>query len=374
MSLRVLHVTPYFPPTWAYGGIPRVVVALGRAQARQGADVRVWTTDAFDALSRAPVEAVRLVDGMEVYTSRLVSNRLAWQQQLFVPTSLPPMHDVDVVHLHGHRHLLNFLASRAARAAGIPVVHTPNGTLPRHERKVSIKRVWDALFDGEVPRTADAVVATSRAEVRDLLLAGVRSDRIRRIPNGLVLEEFAELPPRGTFRRERGWGDGPLVVYLGQISPRKGVDHLVSACERLPGVRLAVAGSARGMQLPAGSAHYLGTLEGEDRLRLLVDADVLVYASAREVFGLVPFEGLLCGAPAIVGGDCGCGEMIAEAGAGLLVAHGDVDGLAGAIQRLLDDRAMASEMVRKGRSWIAQNADADDVAGRYLALYRELVA
>lgn len=371
--MRVLHVTPYFPPTWAYGGIPRVVVGLARAQVRAGAEVRVWTTDAFDEASRADVPAVRDLDGIEVHTSRLVSNRLAWRHQLFVPRGVPPLEKVDVVHLHAHRNLLNHAAFRAARRAGIPVVHTPNGTLPRHERKIGLKLAWDALFDGAVPREADAIVATSRAEVRDFLQAGVAGERIRRIPNGLSLEEFSALPARGSFRRQMGWGDEPLVVYLGQITPRKGVDHLVAACARLPDVRLAIAGSARGMALPRGKAHYLGTLEGVDRLRLLVDADVLVYASAREVFGLVPFEGLLCGAPVIVGGDCGCGEMIAEARAGLLVAHGDVDSLTAGIQTVLADRGASSEMVARGRAWVKLHADSETVALRHLDLYRELL-
>ncbi len=372
LDVRVLHVTPYFPPTWAYGGIPRVVVALGQAQARQGADVRVWTTDAFDRTSRAGVSPRRSFDGIDVHTSRLLSNRLAWSQQLFLPTTLPPLDGVDVVHLHGHRHLLNFAAFHAARRAGIPIVQTPNGTLPRIERKVTAKRVWDWVFDGDVPLQVDALVATSRAEVRDFLLAGVAGSRIRRIPNGLVLEDFANLPPRGSFRALHGWGPEPLVVYLGQITPRKGVEHLVAACAKIPNVRLAIAGSARGMALPAGNAHYLGTLEGPERLRLLVDADVLVYASAREVFGLVPLEGLLCGAPVIVGGDCGCGEMITEAGAGLLVDHGDVDSLTTSIRTLLSDQGRAEEMVRRGQAWIAHNADSDKVAARYLDLYREL--
>ncbi len=349
-----------------------MVVALATAQARTGARVRVWTTDAFDAVRRSDMPAQRVQDGIDVRTSRLLSNDLAWRHQLFLPRGEPPMDGVDVVHLHAHRNLLNHAAFRAARRLGVPVVQTPNGTLPRHERKIGAKFVWDRLFDGVVPREAHAVVATSRAEVRDFLQAGVPGERIRRIPNPIVMEEFAELPPRGTFRRKQGWGEEPLVVYLGQISPRKGVEHLVAACADLDGVRLAIAGSARGMELPRGKAHYLGTIEGPDRLALLVDADVLVYASAREVFGLVPLEGLLCGAPVIVGGDCGCGEMIAEAGAGLLVAHGDVGSLAAAIKRLLADRPAAAEFVRRGRAWIAQNADSEAVARRYLALYEEV--
>lgn len=372
--MRVLHVTPYYPPTWSYGGIPRVVSALARAQVRAGAQVRVWTTDAFDADGRAQVAAVRMERGVEVHTTRLASNRLAWAHQLFVPTGGPPLDDVDVVHLHGHRHLLNALAFRGAERRGLPVVHTPNGTLPRIERKVNAKRVWDALVDGHVPLRADAVVGTSRAEVRDLLRAGVPGDRIRRIPNGLELEEFDELAPRGAFRHARGWGSEPIVAYLGQITPRKGVDHLVAACARIPGARLVVAGSARGMDLPAGNAHYLGTLAGPDRLQLLVDADVLVYPSAREVFGLVPLEGLLCGAPVVVGGDCGCGEMIAEAGAGLLVTHGDVEALAAAIRTLLHDREAAAGMVARGQAWVRRHAASDAVAARYLDLYAECAA
>ena len=47
-----------------------------------------------------------------------------------------------------------------------------------------------------------------------------------------------------------------------------------------------------------------------------------------EIFGLVPFEGLLCGAPTVVSDDCGCGEIIQTAQAGLLVKYGDAAGLA----------------------------------------------
>ena len=46
--MHILHVTPYYPPTWAYGGIPRIVDGLSRAQQKQGHKVSVLTTDVFD--------------------------------------------------------------------------------------------------------------------------------------------------------------------------------------------------------------------------------------------------------------------------------------------------------------------------------------
>lgn len=378
--LRVLHVTPYFPPTWAYGGIPRVVHGLARAQRRAGLDVRVWTTDAFDASRRAVVPARRTLDGLDVHVARNASNRLAWEHQLFLPLGGPPLDDVQVVHLHAHRHLLNYTAWREATRRGIPVVHTPNGTAVAIERKIRVKSVWDRLFDGDVPRRADRVIATSRAEVRQLLGVGVPAERVVRIPNGLWLEEFTELPARGAFRARHGLGDGPLIAYLGQITPRKGVDHLIAAFGaarggRLPGdARLVVAGAVRGMDVPAGPGVFLpGTLEGSERLALLVDADVLVYASSAEVFGLVPWEGLMCGAPVVVGGDCGCGELIAEAGAGLLVTHGDRDALVGAVATLLSDRGAAGAMVDRGRRYAAHHLDQARIAAQHADVYAEVV-
>jgi glycosyltransferase involved in cell wall biosynthesis len=119
---------------------------------------------------------------------------------------------------------------------------------------------------------------------------------------------------------------------------------------------------------------FLGLLEGRERLGLLADADVLVYASTGEIFGLVPFEGLLCGAPVVVADDCGCGELIAEAGAGLLVRHGDVAGLRARIETLLADPTAAGAMVRRGQRYIRERLGFDRVAARHVELYTEMLA
>ncbi|MCB9742597.1 MAG: glycosyltransferase [Alphaproteobacteria bacterium] len=380
--MRVLHVTPYFPPTWAYGGIPRIVHGLSRALVEQGVGCAVWTTDALDA-RRAEVPHVRELDGVEVIVSRNLSNRLAYDHQLFLPLgarrALEQVGEVDLVHLHGHRHLLNNAAVAWARRRGIPYVMTPNGTLPRHERKVGAKLVWDALVSGGVPGGAERLIAVSQAERGHFLRLGVPAERVVRIPNGLSMDEFEPLPPRGRFRDR--WGiDGPIVAYLGQVSPRKGVTHLVEAFGggAIPDATLVIGGNDMGAMAEAraradGRVVFTGLLEGEERLALLVDADVLVYPSTAEVFGLVPFEGLMCGAPVVVGGDCGCGELIAAAGAGLLVRHADVEGLRARIRTLLRDRPAAGLMVERGRRYIRENLSFEVVAERHLELYEEIL-
>jgi len=385
--MHVLHVAPYFPPTWAFGGIPRVVDGLSRALVDRGLSVSVLTTDVLGPGERARLPQVRDHHGVKVGTARNLSNRLANRHQLFLPMDArgvlgrllahrPP---VDVVHLHGHRHLLNNVAVRWAQANRVPVVLTANGTLTRHERKVGVKVLWDLFVAGHIPGAASRCVAVSAADAADHVRAGIPPERIVRIPNGLDLAEFSPLPPRGHFRAAHGLGDGPIVAYLGQVSPRKGVDRLVQAFAGGGplGSQLVVAGNDMGGMAEArrhadGSVRFVGLLSGRERLGLLADADVLVYATTAEVFGLVPFEGLLCGAPVVVADDCGCGEIISEAGAGLLVRYGDVPALRARITTLLRDRVAAGAMVARGRTYIRRHLGFPVVAERHHQLYAEL--
>jgi glycosyltransferase involved in cell wall biosynthesis len=81
---------------------------------------------------------------------------------------------------------------------------------------------------------------------------------------------------------------------------------------------------------------FTGLLRGQERLEALADADVLVYPSQDEIFGLVPLEAILSGTAVIVADDSGCGEMVARTGGGQVVPAGDVDALTRAIGVILD--------------------------------------
>ena len=209
---------------------------------------------------------------------------------------------------------------------------------------------------------------------------GIPDEQVTVIPNGLDLAEFESLPDPTPFRQRFGLGDRRVVAYLGQISPRKGVEHLVATFspEGPAGSVLVVGGNDMGglkrAQRESGqNVIFTGLLKGRERLELLAAADVLVYASRSEVFGLVPFEGLLCGAPVVVGDDCGCGELIAKAGAGLLVRYGDVAGLRSRIETLLQDSVASQAMVQRGQRYIQEQLGFERVAQMHRALYEEVI-
>jgi glycosyltransferase involved in cell wall biosynthesis len=267
----------------------------------------------------------------------------------------------------------------------VPYVLAPNGTAQRIERRQYTKWIFDLTMGHSILQGAARVLAVSNAERRQLTRLGVDPSLICSIPNPLDLAEFTPPIARGLFRQRFGLGTGLLVLFLGKITPRKRLDVLVRAFARLgqADARLVLAGndmggaaSARSLaqSLGVGSRTvFTGLLKGRDRLEALADAEVLVYPSQDEIFGLVPVEALLCGTPVIVADDCGCGEVVQAVGGGQGVPPGDADALARAIDVVLTSplawRAAAS--VASARVRAAYGGDV--VAAQLEQMYAEMI-
>jgi len=408
--MNVLHVTPYAPDAWAYGGIPRVVGSLARGLSRRGHAVTVCTTDACDEAARLPhgdhgsegrPEGLRHNavggPGGEVDTRVFpnISNRLAYHLQLFLPLGMNTyLHRearaFDVAHLHACRNVPGALAAYHLRQAGIPYVLAPNGTAPIIERRFAAKQVFDAVAGNRMLRDASRVLAVSDAERRQLLALGVDAAKIRVIPNPIHVEEHTIRPQKsvaGRFRERYRFGSQPIVLFLGRLSPRKRLDVLVRAFAQLrasiaDAVRLVIAGNDMGAEADTHRlvrelgvqehVTFTGLLTQGERIEALVDADVTVYPSEHEIFGLVPIESLLARTPVVVAGDSGCGEVITEIGGGKVVSVGDDVALANAIDEILEDprhwRAAAAIAGDRARATFGE----DVVAGRIETLYAEM--
>lgn len=402
--LRILHVVPFGPEAWAYGGIPRVVDALTAGLSRRGHQVTIVTTDACDrerrlpARERPPYGTRRAVGAGSIELRQFpnLSNRLAYHLQLFLPRGMRRELErnagfFDVAHLHAYRNFPTAFAAAACERRAIPFVTTPNGTVPRIEARRSAKALWDLVMGhGPIERAA-RLLAVTEHERRELvaqisgMAGGADSAQIELLPNPVELGEFEPRPEAGAFRARHGLGSGPIVLYLGRISPRKRLDLLVRAFAGLRDreTTLVVAGSEMGDAEPyrralreaklGGRVRELGTLTGRERLEALADADAVAYATEAEIFGLVPLEAILCGTPVVVADDSGCGELVRGVGGGIVAPAGDATALAHALEDLLGRTTFWRGEVASAARRVRALYGADVIAARLETIYREVI-
>jgi len=176
---------------------------------------------------------------------------------------------------------------------------------------------------------------------------------------------------------------GALVAAVSRLVPRKGMDVLIEAVNRLapsfPDLVLAIAGDGRDLarlqRLAAASpqcVRVLGRVSDEDRTALLGAADVFVMACRnrwfgleQEGFGIVFLEAAAAGVPQVAGDSGGASEAVLDGVTGLVVeAPGDPGALAEALRSLLADPARRRRMGRAARARVRETFDNDVLASR----------
>ena len=366
-----------------------MAATLVRGLARRGHSVTVCTTDACDQSSRLDTGETRTPEGVAVHAFPNFSNQLAYHLQLFLPLGLSKFLEqnaatFDIAHVHACRNLPGAIAAHHLRRAGVPYVLAPNGTAPIIERRRMAKKLFDVILGHRTLSAAARVVAVSDAERQQLRELGIRPDVIRVIPNPIDLDEFRCPVQRGRFRRRWSLESDRIVLFLGKLTPRKRVDVLIRAFAdaRRPDARLVIAGNDMGsggeLRALVRSLHiehqtvFTGLMRAGERLEALADADVLVYPSVHEIFGLVPLEALLSRTPVIVSSDSGCGEVVSSTGGGLVIRAGDVDALRGALERTLDGRLEEATMAQAAARARALYGD-EAVCAQIEQLYADVV-
>jgi glycosyltransferase involved in cell wall biosynthesis len=270
------------------------------------------------------------------------------------------------------------LAGRAARAAGADLLHGVHYELPLRARLPLVVTVHDLTmlthpewheaskvryFGWAIRRAVAAarrVLCVSAATADDLgVLLGVPRDRVDVTPLGTDLRP-APAEAVEAVRRRLGI-DGPYLLGLGTVEPRKDLPALVRAFAALAGElphRLVVAGLA-GWGAGALAAAVAASGVGErillagyvpeaEKAALLTGAEVFVYPSRYEGFGLPVLEAMACGTPVVTTTGGSLPEVAGDAA--VVVEPGDHGALAAAIAKLADDPAARQDAAARGRA------------------------
>lgn len=228
---------------------------------------------------------------------------------------------------------------------------------------------WIASMERRVLQRADSVVAVSRfaAATAQHTLCSVPMQVIH---NGIDTEFFQpsalKMQPERPFR----------ILYVGGWKSLKGVDLLVPVMRELGnGFELHFTGGSKaryGAGIPE-NMHDLERLSGPQVADAMREADVLLFPSRSEGFGLVAVEAMACGLP-VVGVRGTAVEGVVEHGVGgLLCPPDDVGCMVAAIRRLAGDAALHLEMRRAARE-AALRFSTKAMVEAYIDLYRGILA
>lgn len=190
------------------------------------------------------------------------------------------------------------------------------------------------------------------------------------IPNPLP-KAWEEKARTKATRIERRDVDEMVVLTITRIEPGKGVDLLIEAMVHLPaGVRLVVAGD--GSQLAAlkqrvsalglaSRVRFVGWVAGDEKQRLLDEADIFCLPTSYDSFGMGFLEAMANGLPIVALNWGPIGDVVPNGRAGILIDEADPERLAAAIQRFMDDPALRKRMGTEGKRWVLERFSAEKV-------------
>lgn len=382
--MNILHVTPYYAPAYAFGGVTRVVEGLACAQAAHGHAVTVLTTDALSQGARWQGPAETRADGVRVLRAR---NRSLWLRghanlstpQGFASLAERALEQAEIVHVHELRTVEALAVIPRAAARRLPVLLSPHGTLTRTTGRGLLKAGWDALFGRRLARGVNTVVALNAAEAEDAAALwaqfGLPAPDTALVPNGI---DPAELVMEGgsAFRALYGLGEDVVCLFLGRLHPRKGVLALAQAFAHanVPGTRLVFAGADDGAlsalrPLLGERIIYAGFLQGAQRLAALDAADVFALPATGEGQSIAALEAMAVGLPLLLSPGCHLPEA-QDAGAALIVPP-QPEALAHALTRLLTDSALRRQMSRAAAALALERFTWERAAAQMEAVYRK---
>lgn len=335
-----------------------------------------WHIDIFTRKSKADdptliqhsphCRTIRLTAGPETFIPR---DQLFEHMPEFLD-NLQKFQTKQAIHyplIHTNYWLSAWVGMQLQQKSNVQLIHTYHSLgLVKYETMQTRPAIADTrlAIEQQILEQANCVVATSPQEKEALRRWISEQGQVEVIPCGTT-PNFHCIP-KATAREKLGWhSQERIVLYVGRFDPRKGIETLVRACAHLK----AIGTSHLKLVIVGGSS--VERLDGPERKRMetLVDhldlvkqthfagridhnwlpwyysaADVCVIPSYYEPFGLVAIEAIACGTPVIASKVGGLRFTVIPEETGLLVPPRDVDELAGAIERVLQDELWAKKL------------------------------
>jgi glycosyltransferase involved in cell wall biosynthesis len=224
---------------------------------------------------------------------------------------------------------------------------------------------------------ADYTLAPSRLIQDEMLARGVKQVGLWR--RGVNAEQFNPVHATAEmrYRLSDGHPQDTILLYVGRLSQEKQIDRIREVLRRVPGTRLAIVGD--GPERPALAEHFNGTptkfmgyLRAEELWSAFASADIFVFPSLMETFGLVLIEAMAAGLPVVTSRVGGADDIVRPGVNGYAFDPGDVRGMIDGVRAILVDPNKRKIMGRNARLF-AETQSWPAMMDELIACYDDLI-
>ena len=368
--MKILMLTWEYPPR-IVGGIARVVHDVSHRLIKDGHEVTVVT---YKEGNLPEYENDKGVDVYRVENYMIhPTNFIEWILQLnFNLTSkateiMNKNGKFDVIHAHDW--LVAASAKTLKQAFDIPLVSTIHATeagrnsgIHDETQRYINDTEWLLTYE-----STEVIVNSNYMKSHVQGLFGLPFDKINVIPNGINLNNFTGIDRDYDFRRQYAMDNEKIILYVGRLVYEKGIQNLISAMPKILNgyndAKLIIAG--KGGMLDelrtqvdsmglSNKVYFTGYLNSKQVQKMYKCADVAVFPSTYEPFGIVALEAMLAGVPTVVSDVGGLNEIVEHGVDRMKSYSGNPNSIADSVLSILYDAQLAQNISKKARQKVKE--------------------
>lgn len=379
--MKVLYICSSIPSV----GIHHYAALLPQMMHELGKDVCVLSSpgEADPGVRQKLSEHnIKIIDFMEAEDRGI---RSMWMSSRFI-SDVFRREEINIVHTFGFASALRCMMAQKLFPARktVPIVVSLE-SLRHGMPEEFLARIIASLAFNRMPCV---VCALSTIEFQKMKRAGLKKDRLKLVPNWIDIKQFDEnarkfngmqLPFNGKINSRI------TIIYLANFIHRKGHRYLIEAArevvKRCPKCVFVLAGKGplldemRELAADMGIEEHIvfpGRLPVEQVPYLLKHAHIGVVASLSETFGWNIVEPFLSDIP-VVTTDVGFAADLNASGGAVMVPKRDPIAMAEALIHLITNPDLRRSITRKGKAYVIENCDMQNVAKRYISIYQEMI-
>lgn len=370
--MKILMLTWEYPPR-VVGGISKVVYDLSHKMVKEGNEVTVVTYRDGDNIKYYENDKGVEVYRVDNYMIR-PNNFIDWIMQLNF-NMITKANEIinkngkfDVIHAHDW--LVAYSAKSIKESYNIPLISTIHATESGRNSGIH-DETQRYINDSEWMLTyesSEVIVNSNYMKNEVQRLFGLPYDKINVIPNGVNLQLFSNVNIDYDFRRQYAMDNEKIILYVGRLVYEKGIQNLIAAMpkvlDRYHDSKLIICGRGGMIDELREQVKYLGIenkvyfagyCDSKKMQKMYKCADVAVFPSTYEPFGIVAIESMLSGTPTIVSDVGGLNEIIEHGVTGMKSYAGNANSIADSVLSLLFDPKLCANISQNAIKKVREN-------------------